>query len=115
MRDEAVLLQIVHAAQAIQAFTSGLDYPAFAADPLRQSAVLYQITIIGEAVKQRLSQSFKDTHPTLPWRAIGSMRNRVVHQYDSIDLVLVWEVVEKDIPALLAALLPLLPTDPGTP
>jgi uncharacterized protein with HEPN domain len=50
VHDEAVLLQIVQAAQSIQQFTHGVDYAAFASDPLRQSAVLYQITIIGEAV-----------------------------------------------------------------
>ena len=42
MRDEAVLLQIVQAAQAILSFTKGDDYAAFSADPLHQSAVLYQ-------------------------------------------------------------------------
>jgi uncharacterized protein with HEPN domain len=115
MRDEAVLLQLVQAAQAIQSFTAGTDYAGFAANPLQQSAVLYQISIIGEAVKQRLSQGFKDAHPTLPWRAIGNMRNRVIHQYDSVDLVLVWEVVKRDIPTLLRALQPLLPPASGGP
>ncbi|HEY9645799.1 MAG TPA: HepT-like ribonuclease domain-containing protein, partial [Chroococcidiopsis sp.] len=45
------------------------------------SAILYQITIIGEATK-RLSQSFRQQHPQIPWREMAGMRDVIVHEYD---------------------------------
>jgi uncharacterized protein with HEPN domain len=71
---------------------------------------MYQITILGEAVK-RLSQTFRAQHPGIEWQEIAGMRDKVTHQYDRVDFEIVWEVVQRDIPELLIQLAPLLPTE----
>jgi uncharacterized protein with HEPN domain len=64
-RDDATLLDIVNAARLIQTFIQDMTQEAFLVDLKTQSAVLHQITVIGEAVK-RLSQAFRERHPILP-------------------------------------------------
>jgi uncharacterized protein with HEPN domain len=106
-RDLATLLDIERAAQLTGAFVADIDLAAFLADLKTQSAVLHQIAVIGEAVK-RLSPAFRAAHPILPWRLIAGMRDQLIHRYDSVDLDEVWNTVQRDLPALRAAIAPLL-------
>ena len=64
-RDDATLLDIANAARLIHTFIQGMTKEAFLGDLKTQSAVLHQITVMGEAVK-RLSQAFRGRHPILP-------------------------------------------------
>jgi uncharacterized protein with HEPN domain len=65
-RDQASLLDIAKASQSALAFVDGLTLDDFATDVKTQSAVLYQITVVGEAVK-RLSPEFRAQHPAIDW------------------------------------------------
>jgi uncharacterized protein with HEPN domain len=108
-RDLAYLLDLAHAAGLILEFTKGMDKAGFLADRKTQSAVMHEITILGEVAK-RLSPGFKSAHPHVPWADIAGMRNRLIHEYNEVDLDLVWDVAAKDIPAFLRHLQPLLPS-----
>jgi uncharacterized protein with HEPN domain len=83
-RDEVILLDIARSARAIQTFVQGLDKESFLDDYKTQSAVLYQILVIGEAVK-RLSREFRSHHPNIPWSLISGMRDMLIHGYDIVD------------------------------
>jgi uncharacterized protein with HEPN domain len=102
-RDQATLTDIVRACDLTQRFVDGLDLEAFLADEKTQAAVLHEITIIGEAVK-RLSHTVRDARPSIPWRLMAGMRDRLVHDYNTVDLEEVWKTVMADIPALVAQL-----------
>jgi len=72
---------------------------AFDEDLEKQDAVIRRIEIIGEATK-RLEKDFKDQYSEIPWRKMAGMRDVLIHEYDQIDLDLVWEVVVKELPIL---------------
>ena len=72
---------------------------SFFADRKTQDAVVRNLEIIGEATK-RLSHSLKDAHPDISWKPIAGMRDKLIHDYFGINLQLVWDVVERDLPAL---------------
>lgn len=110
LRDDEILLDLARASQLILEFTAGMDKYAFSLDPKTQSSVLYQIVILGEAVN-RLSQSFIDSHSEIPFNKIRGTRNRVIHEYDDIDLDILWDAIEQKIPDLLAVITPLLPVE----
>ena len=57
------------------------------------------LEIIGEATK-RVSTSLKDAHPDVSWKPIAGMRDKLIHDYFGINLQLVWDVVERDLPVL---------------
>ena len=109
MRDRSSLLDIVKFARNIVEITREMDRAQLESDLIKQSAVLYQISILGEAVK-RLSQTFCSQYSEIPWKKIAGMRDKITHQYDRVDLDIVWDVVQNNIPELIATLEPLLPT-----
>lgn len=106
-RDDATLLDIAKAARLVIEFTRGMDQAAFLIDLKTQSAVLHQLLTLGEAVK-RLSQGFRVSHPEIPWALVAGMRDRLIHQYDAVDLDEVWRTAQRDIPELLRVIEPLL-------
>jgi uncharacterized protein with HEPN domain len=111
-RDPATVLDIVIAGRRIGEFVAGQSFENFAADYKTQSAVLLQLLIIGEAAK-RLSATFREEHPAIPWSDIMRMRDKLIHHYEDIDLNLIWKAIERNVPDLLAFLEPLLPaTEP---
>ena len=109
-RDIASLLDINKAARQVLKFKGNLDKIAFLQDDKTQSAILYQLLIIGEAVK-RLSQELSQQHPEIPWSLMAGMRDNLIHEYDDVDLEEVWKTSDKDIPDLLTWLEPLLPEE----
>ena len=113
MRDErAYLLHVLDAIDAILEYTAdGRD--AFFADRKTQDAVIRNVEIIGQAVKG-LSDRTRALQPDVPWRQIAGMRDKLIHEYFGVDLALVWDVVERELPALrpqVEALIERLPAD----
>lgn len=76
---------------------------AFDQNELIQDGVIHRLEIIGEVVRT-LPQDLKDQHPEIPWAKINRMRNILIHIYFGVDKDIVWQVVEKDLPALKACI-----------
>lgn len=98
-RDRQYLLHILDAIQQILTYTSD-GQGAFLADRKSQDATIRNLEIIGEAVK-RLSPAVLGAHPQIPWKQIAGMRDKMIHDYFGVDHRLVWDVVERHLPALL--------------
>jgi len=98
--DEIVRQDIINAGKLILEFIEGFDKKTFVSDRKTRSAVLYQLTVIGEAVK-RLSKEFRSQHTHIPWSLMAGMRDHVIHGYDLVDWDEVWQTARKDIPDLL--------------
>ncbi len=99
-RDPLVLLEdIILAIQKIGRYTSQMDHDAFLRDDLVIDAVARNLEIIGEATRQ-LPEEFKHVHTQIPWTQIAGLRNRIVHDYFGLDLEIIWEIVQRDLPGL---------------
>jgi len=61
------------------------------------------IEIVGEAAG-RVSLSNQVKYPEIPWREVIGMRNRLIHGYDSVDLNILWDTIELDLPPLITKL-----------
>ena len=105
-RDDAAILDILKAARLAQAFVAGMDRASFLADEKTQSAVLHQLLVVGEAAK-RVSDATRTAQPAVPWVSMAGMRDKLIHEYDDVDLEEVWQTVVRDLPPLVAALGPL--------
>jgi uncharacterized protein with HEPN domain len=98
-RDERLYLsEIVDAIDRALKYTSQ-GRTAFFADPKTQDAVIRNIEIIGEAVK-RLSGTTREAHPEVPWSKMAGTRDRIIHGYFTVDLDIIWDVVDKELPSL---------------
>ncbi len=107
-RDDTTLLDILKAVRLAVEFKGTLDKSAFLEDLKTQSAILHQLLLLGEAVK-RLSEEFRTQYPEIAWRQVVGMRDKLIHEYDQVDLDEVWQTVSADVPRLLALLEPLAP------
>ena len=88
----------------------GMTRETFLCDRLRQDAVMLRVAIIGEAAT-RLSESFRTDHPEVNWRIIRRMRNILIHIYDQVDSVKVWDTVQDDLTPLQNAVTAMLAAD----
>lgn len=79
------------------------DYEKYKTDISFQYACNMCIIQIGE-LANRLSDETKESSKNIPWRAIKGMRNLHAHDYENVDLEIVWNTLLKDIPALRQSL-----------
>ncbi len=96
------LQHILDAIDRATTYVAGMDLGAFERDTRTQDAVIRSIEIVGEAAnKTRLADpEFAARFPDVPWDVIYGMRNRIVHDYFEVDLEIVWQTVQQDLPAL---------------
>jgi uncharacterized protein with HEPN domain len=59
---------------------------------------------LSEKQARRISEETQAAYPDLPWSDMVGMRNIMIHEYDDVDLVIVWETVNNDLPPLIDAL-----------
>lgn len=99
-KDDRVYLQhVVEAIGRIQDYLTEVSKEQFLQTSLLQDAVIRRLEIIGEA-SRNLSEEFRNRYPQVPWAHIVGLRNRIVHEYFGVDLEIVWEIVQYDLPLL---------------
>ena len=103
-RETPLLVEDVwEAIEKIERYVAGLDRDAFLNDEKTIDSVVRNLEIIGEAAN-RLPENFRTQHSEIEWRKIIGLRNRVVHGYFSIDIEIVWEILQKDLPSFKSKL-----------
>ncbi len=99
MKDASVYLKHIQDAIArIESYTAQ-GRKAFFGNTMVQDAVIRNLEVIGEAVKQ-LPEDLRERYPHIPWRSITALRNVLIHEYFGVDLEIVWRVVQKRLPTL---------------
>lgn len=95
---------IVQAIERINRYVKDEGHAGFLGDEKTQDAVIRNIEVIGEAAKnvERVNPAFTAAHSEVPWPVIYAMRNRISHGYFEMDLDLVWQTVQTDLPVLEA-------------
>ena len=99
-QDRSRLEDIRQAARRIQRFVADVEAATFRRDDKLQSAVIFQLLIIGEATKH-LSEDLQSAHEEVPWSKMARMRDRFIHGYFDVDVEIVWTTVTRNIPVLL--------------
>ena len=99
-RDIGLFIEdILTSIKNIEEFSKGLDKEKFSKDNLRQSAIIRQLEIIGEAVKN-IPNLFREKYPKIAWKDIAGFRDVLSHAYFGVNLDRVWNIVEFDLPKL---------------
>ena len=99
-KDTLIFIEhIIESINLIEDFSKSLTKEKLESDKLRQSAIIRQIEIIGEAIKN-LPKIFMEKYPQVMWKDIVGTRDRVIHQYFDIDIAIVWDIISKDLPVL---------------
>ncbi len=106
-RDIAYLWDMLDAARMVEQLSSGQDFAQYSKDRRTQLAIERSLEIIGEAAN-KVSTSFRNAHPEIPWRQIIGQRNILIHEYGEIKQERIWKVVRENIPQLIEHLKPLV-------
>jgi uncharacterized protein with HEPN domain len=109
-RDLQFLLDMLQSAELVSRYTAQCSKDTFITDVQLQDAVIRRLLIIAEAAR-RVSDTTRQALPDIAWTEINGMRNRLVHEYDDVNLNIVWSVVQNEIPALIAALQARIPPE----
>ena len=107
-RDAAYLWDMLQAAREVEAMLEEYDLGAFLADLVMMRAIERSVEIIGESAR-RVTRTFQDSHPEIPWREIIGQHNILAHEYGQIDHELLFKTATGDIPALIGQIEMLLP------
>jgi uncharacterized protein with HEPN domain len=98
----ACLGDIRDSAAAIEEYVDGITEARFRAEPMRQDAVVRRIEIIGEAADRimKAEPSHTVSLAGVPLTEAKLMRNKVIHEYEGVDVGLVWDTAKNDVPDL---------------
>lgn len=102
-RDNQFLLDMLQSAELVRQYTTNCSQDELSNNIQLQDAVIRRLLIIAEAAR-RVSTTTKNELTNVSWREINGMRNRLVHEYDDVDLNIVWNVIKQEIPILIREL-----------
>lgn len=101
--DKNRIQHMIDAARETIEYSQGCDLEALQENRPLQHLLVRNITILGEAAA-RVSERVQKTHSEIPWRDMIDTRNRLIHAYFKINLLIVLKTVKQDLPQLLPLL-----------
>lgn len=107
-RDVQSLLDMLQSSEIIMEYISGRSREELTTDLQLQDAIIRRLSIIGEAAK-RVAEPTRNSLTEIPWSVINGMRNRLIHEYDGIDLDVVWDTAVNSLPILILELRKVIP------
>ena len=100
-RDRKAIERVIHHIELINQYMKPIStLDNFTTNSIIQDAVVFNLLQIGEIAKTRLSDGIKGQHPYIPWNKLYGFRNRLVHDYTSIILNVVFDVIVEDLETL---------------
>ena len=103
-RDRALYIRHIHDLIArIETYTEEGE-GSFKQDLKTQDAVLHNLEIIGQCVRDYGIDDLVRNNPQTPWAPIAAFRNVLAHKYLGVDIDLVWQIIERDLPGLKASI-----------
>ncbi len=99
MRNDIVVTKMIDHIEKIQQYTSGMTYETFTDNDMALEACAFNLSQIGE-LANKVDQEYKEAHPEIPWNKIYGLRNHIVHDYEGVNLSLVWQIINDDLPEL---------------
>ncbi|MEK6938172.1 MAG: DUF86 domain-containing protein [Nanoarchaeota archaeon] len=98
-KDLTFLEHILEAIKNIDSFVKGKNESRFLKDVMLQSAVIRQVEVIGEAVKN-LPIEYSVKYPQVEWSKIAGTRDKLIHNYMGVDAGILWRIIIIDLPQL---------------
>lgn len=92
MKNKQIFAKMIKYIDNILIYTQGIAYEDFKDNNMLVDACVFNLSQIGELVKN-VDKQVTEKYPHIPWRQMYGLRNRIVHDYEGVNLKLVWEVI----------------------
>ncbi len=98
-KDRIIIQKIIGYIDDVEKYVEGLDARNFFDDKKTITACAFTVSQIGELVKE-ISDETINQYNTIPWKSIRGMRNRIIHDYENVDLSVLWGTIKESLPEL---------------
>ena len=98
-KDRIIIQKIISYINDIENYVEGLDAMNFLDDKKTITACAFTVSQIGELSKEISDETQKD-YDNIPWKSIKGMRNKIVHDYENVDLSVLWATIKESLPEL---------------
>ena len=98
-KNSALTIKIISSIDKILEYIGSSSKEDFLKSSILIEACVFNLLQIGE-IASRFDESFRDGHKNIPWHKVRGLRNRLVHDYEGVNLELVWDIIEGDLKAL---------------
>ncbi len=99
MKNDVIISKILGYVEKILKYSANMSYEDFVENEIVVEACVFNFSQIGE-LANKLDNEYKQSHGNIAWNQIYGLRNRIVHDYEGVNLKLVWEIIECDLPEL---------------
>jgi uncharacterized protein with HEPN domain len=99
MRNKVIMEKLLGYTEKILAYCKGETYSSFVMDTKLVEACVFNLSQMGELCRA-VDDDFAQNHAEIPWREMYGLRNRIVHDYEGVNMCLVWDIIRDDLPEL---------------
>ena len=103
MKNKVIVEKIQKYISKVLEYTKDTTYDDFINNSILVEACVFNLSQIGE-LANKIGKDFENSHSSIPWRVMYGLRNKIVHDYEGVNLVLIWDIVKEDLPELNAQL-----------
>lgn len=98
-KERIIIQKLLGYIEDIENYVEGLEATDFLEDKKTITACAFTVSQMGELVKE-LDDETIEKFENIPWKSIKGMRNKIVHDYDNIDLSVLWSTIKQSLPEL---------------
>jgi uncharacterized protein with HEPN domain len=102
-KDKIIIKSMIKYCENSIKYIGGLDFESFCSNELVLTFSIFSLSQLGELVA-KLDEDIKSSHNEIPWNALKSIRNRIIHDYEGVQYRIIWDTLVNDIPPLIEKL-----------
>ena len=99
MKDKIIVEKIIKYISKVLYYTKEIEYDDFTDNSMLVEACVFNLSQIAE-LANKIEKEFEEKNSSIPWRVLYGLRNKIVHDYEGVNLVLIWDIVKEDLPEL---------------
>lgn len=99
MKNKIIIEKILKYIQKVISYVEGVDYDTFVNNTMMVEACVFNLGQIGE-LANKIDEDIETQYNQIPWRVLYGLRNKIVHDYEGVNLTLIWEILETDLAEL---------------
>ncbi|MBE7013920.1 MAG: DUF86 domain-containing protein [Ruminococcaceae bacterium] len=99
MKNKIIVEKIIKYISKVINYSKDVNYEDFVNNSILVEACVFNLSQIGE-LANKIDKEFEENNPSIPWRVMYGLRNKIVHDYEGVNLILIWDIIKEDLQGL---------------